>query len=77
MFKSKSVIVTRSLIPGPGHHLRESPSKTQEVRESTDCPQEDHSGLPGGHLVKAQWLTLKMNGPHTLEWEFQDRTLAI
>lgn len=46
MFKSKSVIVTRSLIPGPGHHLRESLCKTQEVRESADCPQEDHSGPP-------------------------------
>lgn len=48
MFKSKSVIVTQSLIPGRGHHLRESLSKTQEVRESADCPQEDHSGLPAG-----------------------------
>lgn len=48
MFKTKSVIVTRSLIPGPGHHLRESLSKTQEVRESTDCPPEDHGSLPEG-----------------------------
>lgn len=48
MFKSKSIIVTHSLISGPGHHLRESLSKTHEVRESTDCPQEDHSRLPAG-----------------------------
>lgn len=48
MFKSKSVVVTCCLIPGPSHHLRESLYKTQEVRESTDCPQEDHSGLPAG-----------------------------
>ena len=43
-----SVIVAPSLIPGPGHHLRETLSKTQEVRESTDCPQEDHGSLPAG-----------------------------
>lgn len=51
MSKSKSVIVTRSLIPSPGHHLRESLSKTQEVRVSTDCPQEDHGGLPAGRGI--------------------------
>lgn len=40
------VLVTLSLILGPGHHLRESLSKKQEVRESIDCSQEDHSRLP-------------------------------
>lgn len=40
------VLVTHALIPGPGHYLRESLSKTQEVRKSIDCPQEDHSSLP-------------------------------
>lgn len=40
------VLVTHSLNPGPGHYLRESLSKTQEVRKSIDCPQEDHSSLP-------------------------------
>lgn len=46
MFRRKSVTVTPSLIPGPGHHLRESVFETREARESTDCPREDHSGLP-------------------------------
>lgn len=51
MVKSKSVKVTCSLIPCPGHHLKESQSKTQEGRESTDCPQEDRSNLAAGPAI--------------------------
>lgn len=41
------LLPTGCWIPGPlSHYLGESPAKTQEVKKSIDCPQEDHSRLP-------------------------------
>jgi len=63
VFKSESVIVTHSLIPWPRSSPEGAPFLDTRSKRVLDLASggSQQPACRTGHLVKAQWLTLKMN----------------